>query len=179
MSLEALRELVTPAALRRLAGDAAFERGVCYHGEERVSALTLTANQVAARVTGTEPYQVRLWDSGDGLEFDCTCPQGVGLRFCKHCVAVALAWSPAAPAEVVSSPAIAVLPRDDAPSTASSMISVGASDRDRVRAHLEGLTQRELVSLLMKEAGRDPALRRRLKLQVAGPAPIDIAPGSV
>lgn len=165
MPLETLRALVSGDALRRRAGDPVFARGAAYYNEGRVSELVVADNQVAARVDGTEPYRVRLWDSGEGLEWDCTCPQGVDLHFCKHCVAVALAWNP--PPEDASP---APLP-DDVPvvTRVVSRSDDGAGDdgRERVRAHLDGLTQRELVALVMDEARRNPRLRRRLLLRVA------------
>lgn len=174
MSLETLRALVSGDALRRRAGDPVFARGVAYYNQERVSELVVTDSQVAARVDGTEPYRVRLRDPGDGLEWDCTCPQGVDLHFCKHCVAVALAWNP--PPE---SPSPAPFP-DDVPVVARvvsrSTDGAGGDGRERVRAHLDGLTQRELVALVMDEARRNPRLRRRLLLRVASrPGAVDVS----
>jgi uncharacterized Zn finger protein len=165
MSLETLRTLVPLAALRHRAGDAVFARGVAYYHQERVSELVVADNQVAARVDGTEPYRVRLWDSGDGLEWDCTCPQGVDLHFCKHCVAVALAWNPP-PEDASAAPS-----PDDVPMVARAGSRFdgdsGGDGRERVRSYLDALTQRELVALVMDEARRNPRLRRHLLLRVA------------
>lgn len=41
---------------------------------------------------GAERYRVRLELAGGELERSCTCPVGREGLFCKHCVAVGLAW---------------------------------------------------------------------------------------
>ncbi len=86
-------------AIRQLAGASYFSRGLDYYSQGRVSKLTPSpAGGVQARVSGAALYRVGLWRQGDGLiGYRCDCPMGQGLAFCKHCVAVALAWIDAAP----------------------------------------------------------------------------------
>lgn len=76
----------------RLAGEQAFRRGQAYFREGRVIGLRRRDTSLAATVKGAEPYSVKLWVGADALAFSCSCPQGQESVFCKHAVAVALAW---------------------------------------------------------------------------------------
>lgn len=78
--------------LRELAGERYYERGVGYFEEERVRALVVYGEALAATVEGTEDYRVVLRAGGAALEHSCTCPLGEDDAFCKHCVAVGLTW---------------------------------------------------------------------------------------
>src|SRR5205807_6710729 len=78
--------------VRALAGDLWFARGEAYFQEGRVRDLTERHGKLSAIVSGTEDYRVRLWVEGDDLCYSCNCPLGDDEQFCKHCVAVALAW---------------------------------------------------------------------------------------
>src|SRR5688500_5539759 len=79
-------------AIRRLVDDRTFERGVDYHAQGRVSALARHEAALSARVRGTSEYRVRLWVKEEGLAYSCSCPMGADGAFCKHGVAVGLAW---------------------------------------------------------------------------------------
>jgi uncharacterized Zn finger protein len=78
--------------IRQLAGERFFARGERYFDEGRVHGLTEYRGQVAAKVAGTEDYRVKLWAERGDLGYSCSCPVGDEGEFCKHCVAVALAW---------------------------------------------------------------------------------------
>ncbi|MGH3149042.1 MAG: SWIM zinc finger family protein, partial [Rubrobacter sp.] len=78
-------------ALLDLAGERYFERGDGYHRGGHVRSLVEHDGVIVAKVVGTEEYRVRLW-AEDGLAYSCDCPLGVDGAFCKHCVAVGLAW---------------------------------------------------------------------------------------
>lgn len=84
--------LITPDVLESLAGTTAFRRGEEYFSTGAVSRLRATDDIITARVDGTEIYQVELRDDGGELACDCTCPRAAEGYFCKHCVAVGLAW---------------------------------------------------------------------------------------
>jgi hypothetical protein len=73
-----------------LAGAKSFERGIGY--VDAVRGMDSGGDAIHATVQGTLPYQVRLYRSGDVLDGDCDCPHGQEGNFCKHCVAVALAY---------------------------------------------------------------------------------------
>lgn len=91
-----LNNLITPNNLKKLAGTTAFQRGEEYFTSGLVERLLTAGQKVSARVAGTETYWVKLWadeNDGDGdLSYDCTCPRAADGYFCKHCVAVGLAW---------------------------------------------------------------------------------------
>ena len=85
-------ELITSATLEDLAGTTAFRRGREYFSDGAVGPLRIMETKIAARVEGTEIYRVELRDGDDELDHDCTCPRAADGYFCKHCVAVGLAW---------------------------------------------------------------------------------------
>jgi len=88
-----LGELITRATLEDLAGATALRRGEEYFSVGAVGRLHATDDRVTAKVEGTEIYQVELRHANDGeLGYDCTCPRAADGYFCKHCVAVGLAW---------------------------------------------------------------------------------------
>jgi uncharacterized Zn finger protein len=79
-------------SIRALAGESYFARGETYFNEGRVRGLTEYKGTVRAKVAGTEDYRVKLWTEGDNIGYSCSCPLGDDGEFCKHCVAVGLAW---------------------------------------------------------------------------------------
>src|SRR3990170_5161903 len=87
-----LVELISRAALEDLAGTTAFQRGAQYLAGGAVGRLRVTNDKITAGVEGTQTYQVELRDGGGDLAYDCTCPRAADGYFCKHCVAVGLAW---------------------------------------------------------------------------------------
>ncbi len=78
--------------LLELAGERSFERGEDYFDEGRVRSLVEFEGMLAATVEGTEDYRVKLMVGSSGLSFSCDCPYADEGNFCKHCVAVGLAW---------------------------------------------------------------------------------------
>jgi uncharacterized Zn finger protein len=87
-----LTELVTRETLRRLTGQRSFERGEEYAEFGAVGSLQWDDKAIRAGVQGTERYRVRLEVAGGKLAGSCTCPVGRDGLFCKHCVAVGVAW---------------------------------------------------------------------------------------
>ena len=85
-------DLITIAVLEGLAGAAAFRRGEEYFSVGSVGRLRVTEDKITARVQGNEAYEVELRDDDGDLAYDCTCPRAADGYFCKHCVAVGLAW---------------------------------------------------------------------------------------
>lgn len=125
-----------------MADAGSLERGADYAAMGRVHGLAHDGQVVVAEVAGGRRYRVRLWVEDDRLAHVCTCPVGEDGRFCKHCVAVGLAWIAArAPAATVER----ALPD--------------------VREHLAALDRDALVELLMEQAAVDDRLRRRLSLE--------------
>jgi uncharacterized Zn finger protein len=78
--------------IAKLARGAAFERGRAYFADRRVQRLSCAAGRLLGQVVGTASYEVSIWVTGDRLGYACSCPAGREGDFCKHCVAIALAW---------------------------------------------------------------------------------------
>jgi uncharacterized Zn finger protein len=144
-----LRSLITAKRLRRLAGDVWFDRGETYHSDGRVKSLRCDDGTIAAVVTGTRVYRVKLWiDSGE-LAYSCTCPLGGDDAFCKHCVATGLAWL----------------------AGADRTLSASSKASGDIRSYLSGLTVGELVDMIMARANEDEGLYRHLVLRAAKSRP--------
>jgi uncharacterized Zn finger protein len=88
----ALHELISPAALEALSGSKAFQLGKDYMDDGAVRDLTVTADKIRARVEGTQAYRVVLSVESGEVAYGCSCPRAGDGYFCKHCVAVGLAW---------------------------------------------------------------------------------------
>jgi uncharacterized Zn finger protein len=153
-STDTLETLLTSALLRRMAGEVTFERGAAYAQEGRVRDVELTDGTLTAHVEGTETYQVRLWKHGGEVEFDCTCPVGDALRFCKHGVAAGLAW-------------LASRGETDVAAEAAAVVASREKPMERVRIYLAGLDESALRELLLAEAEREDGLRERLLVREA------------
>ena len=129
------------AALRQWAGDKSFLRGEEYFREGRVRGLKIEGRVVSARVNGRRPYKVRLWgQASGGVEYSCDCPDGREGKFCRHCVAVGLAW----------------LTGDER-----------GGKPDPLREYLKKLPRERLVELMIEATDYDSILRRRLTLENA------------
>jgi hypothetical protein len=74
----------------RLAGTRTLRRGIEYVGEGRVLVNCRRGGVLAASVSGTDTYDVRIGFGPRGLEHSCTCPVGAEGTFCKHLVAAVL-----------------------------------------------------------------------------------------
>jgi uncharacterized Zn finger protein len=86
------RKLVSPANLTALAGPKAYELGREYFDEGAVRDLNITADAARAQVQGSATYRVVLSLDAPRLSYQCSCPRAGDGYFCKHCVAVGLAW---------------------------------------------------------------------------------------
>jgi uncharacterized Zn finger protein len=139
---QSLATILTRKAVHRLADIGTLQRGADYAAAGKVHGLQHDGEVVVAEVSGTRRYRVRLWVDGAEVAYACTCPVGEDGRFCKHCVAVGLAW--------VDSRMPAAKPR---PTLAD------------LRAHLSRQSKEALVELLMEQATADERLRRRLLLE--------------
>jgi uncharacterized Zn finger protein len=142
---------ITHAVLESLAGTTAFRRGEAYFSVGAVSRLRVTDDKVTARVEGTESYQVELRDDDGDLAYDCTCPRATDGYFCKHCVAVGLAWL----AENVAAPKSG---------TASGKKKRRDPWRD-IKDYLTTQQQDVLIELLLDVAQRDDRLYQSLLLK--------------
>ncbi len=87
-----LAEAMNEAVVRRLAGEAFYQRGLRYFLQGHVQSVWEIDGGLEAVVSGTRDYTVRLTAEEGILDYSCTCPVGDDGLFCKHCVAAALAW---------------------------------------------------------------------------------------
>lgn len=145
--------LITRAVLNDLAGSAAFQRGEEYFAVGAVGRLRATDDKLAAKVDGSETYQVELWGEGGELAGDCTCPRAADGYFCKHCVAVGLAW-------------LADHPAGAAPKAKSGKGKAKRRDPWRdIKDFLGTQPQETLIELLLDVAQRDERLYQSLLLK--------------
>ncbi|ATE58715.1 DUF6880 family protein [Thauera sinica] len=150
-----LSKLITRSTLDHLAGSTAFRRGEEYFSVRAVGRLRATDDKITAKVEGTETYQVELWNDDGDLAYDCTCPRAADGYFCKHCVAVGLAWL----ADRAS----------DEDHTAQSGKSKGKTKRRdpwrEIKDFLGTQPQESLIELLLDVAQRDDRLYQSLLLK--------------
>ncbi len=146
-----LSGLLDRRALRLAAGPRSFERGQDYFASGRVGSLAEDRGTIAAKVLGTRPYRVRLWAEGGELQCSCSCPVGQDGSFCKHCVAVGLAW----------------LERQRPDRGTGKKPARPAVTMEDVRAWLTAQDRDALVDMLMDQAMDDDRLRQRLLLKAA------------
>jgi len=157
----ALEKALDRRTLRRMAGARSFERGEDYFADGQVRALAEHEGTLTARVLGTREYRVKLWVEEGDVEFSCTCPVGTDGAFCKHCVAVGLAW----------------LEQGKEGKTSPGKPGKPSLTMDDVRVFLAGQEKDALVGMLMEQAMEDDRLRQRLLMKAARKAPkgLDIA----
>ncbi|TKX72201.1 MULTISPECIES: SWIM zinc finger domain-containing protein [Halorubrum] len=80
---------VTEGTVREICTDAVFERGERYLSEDRILDIHRIDTTVAAVVSGSRQYDVRVDLSAGGFDPWCNCPYD-GPEACKHIVAVLL-----------------------------------------------------------------------------------------
>src|SRR5215212_808035 len=146
----ALEEILTYDVLLELAEERYFERGENYYYDGRVHALVEHEGAIVAKALGTHEYRVRFRAEDDGLVYSCDCPLGVDREFCKHCVAVGMAWL-----------------KGEAEHDFSGVGAESITTMDDVRAYLEGQEKDVLIRLLVEQAMEDERLRERLLLRTA------------
>lgn len=183
-------ELFDLPLLRRLAGsDEALARGERILRAGRVGSLRAGPDRASARVQGSARfYRVKLWRSRGELLYNCSCPAGRDRLFCKHCVAVGLAWLRGAPPRDDDAAADADLPPSDLHPAHEHPAKAHREDEshpgydagpeapaepppvspEEVRTHVASLDKRRLVDLVMEALDYDEILRRRLMLETTG-----------
>jgi superfamily II DNA or RNA helicase len=97
----AVTSLLTAAHVRALAGYS-FPRGEAYLREGRVLTCELRSGRVEGLVSGSDDYEVSIYEDDGELFSDCTCPVGGPGQFCKHAVALALRFIDGGPAPITA-----------------------------------------------------------------------------
>jgi len=95
--LTELKEIITRQNLHNLTGNRSFGRGENYFESGLVGPITEKTGVISAKVHGSHTYETRLKivaapQGKARLNHSCTCPIGRDGDFCKHCVALGLAW---------------------------------------------------------------------------------------
>jgi uncharacterized Zn finger protein len=139
-------------ALRKIAGEKVFARGVAYHDEKQVEIILIDGARVLAKVIGSEIYRSELKGTGKKFSGECSCPAFSDWGFCKHLVATALTANDLGPG---------------AQEQAASRFS-------KIRDHLRAKGIEPLVEMIMGLAERDPTLLGDLELAAAGPTADDL-----
>ena len=132
-----------------MAGERYFERGEGYYRGGHVRNLVEHEGTIVAKVLGTHEYRVRFRVEDDELDYSCDCPLGADGVFCKHCVAVGLAWLAGEAKRELSEVGEEPVTMDD------------------VQAYLEGQDKDVLVRIVIEQAMEDERLRERLLLRAA------------
>jgi uncharacterized Zn finger protein len=145
-------EVLTLAEVQSLADTKTFTRGKAYFHEGAVSRLEAHDGAVRATVHGTHRYRVELAVKDGSLAYGCNCPVGDAGAFCKHAVAVALAWLENSGAEVFHA-------EEAAPAKPRKKRQTYEELMHEYVATLDPDTLREL---LLDVAGRDRTLRDKL-----------------
>lgn len=147
--------------LRRMAGARSFERGEDYFANGQVGSLAEHEGTITTQVQGTRSYRVTLWIKNGEVGYSCTCPVGNDGAFCKHCVAVGLAW----------------LDQDRLDKTPSKKVSRPAVTMDDIRKYLLDQDKKALVDIIMNRAMDDDWLCRQLLMKIAKKRPngLDLA----
>ena len=146
-----LNEWLTRASLEEYAGEVIYRRGEAYFQQGAVSRLRDAGDKVTARVYGTEGYRVELRTDREEFVYDCDCPHAAEGNFCKHCVAVGLAFLDGR--EKGYEPGVS-----------------GDEAWDAIQQHLQAQPPATLADWLLDAAQRDDRLYRKLllKAQQAG-----------
>lgn len=160
MATNDIKELITPKNLRALAGGRSFMRGEEYFDEEAVGPVSEKSGVISAKVHGTRTYDVRLKviqgkNAQAKLDYTCTCPVGQDGDFCKHCVALGLAWL-----EKTDEIEEAEFSEPSA-STTNKKIS-----DDDIRSWLESQDTKIIMDMLMAQLTTDGQLREELVLKI-------------
>ena len=133
------------AALRDVAGEKSFARGIAYHEDGHVEIVTFDMARVLARVVGSEVYRCELVGAGKKFSGECSCRAFSDWGFCKHLVATALA----------------------ANSLGSGALEEASSRFAKIREHLRARGVEGLVEMVVGLAERDPSLLKELELSAA------------
>ncbi len=158
---EHLRATLTRGRILATAGARTFERGEDYASDRRVGPVSVTSDGLAGVVRGGQRYRVSVAVSGGDVVGSCDCPMGEDGAFCKHQVALALAWLDE------------FMPTDPSRPPPVSM--------QEARSYLLGLDAPTLAEMLLAEAERDDGVAQRLLLRTATSAVTrgDLDPGVV
>ncbi|MDR2980683.1 MAG: SWIM zinc finger family protein [Puniceicoccales bacterium] len=161
-----LRTILTLPRVKSLALPKSFTRGREYLASGAVESITEFEETLNGVVNGTEKYAVRLAVKQETLDYHCSCPFSSGEgEFCKHCVAVALAWLDSAD------------PAKAKPAGKTSKMGNVVVRLEDIRPWLLSQENEILVNWLLEAAAANSRLRDRLlrRTAIANSKEIDLA----
>jgi hypothetical protein len=156
------------ADLLAVAGQRSFDRGTEYL--DAVGDLTVFGNQITASVRGTDDYIVVLTLGGRArISGICDCPYSKGGFFCKHCVAVGLAFLRNARASRRRGKRATTGQRTPVgdQAAAGDQTHTGESSAATLHSWLTSLDRDGLLRLVLDQLVDDEDWRRRLELRAA------------
>jgi uncharacterized Zn finger protein len=147
-------DLITHQALQEYAGSSIYQRGVAYWEDNLVQAFKSSTHLISAQVRGTVSYDVELWiePEGDELESFCDCLSFDEGDFCKHCVAVGLAWLAQNQKTIAKASSAITLP----------VKTTEDLDLFKLSLALKGQTVETLIELILDRAKTDTPWREQL-----------------
>ena len=148
---ESVKQALTDAVIRRVAGPESYQRGLDYFSHGHVESLEDDDAGVRATVRGNRDYTVMLTADDGVLDYSCDCPVGGDGTFCKHCVAAALA--------LLNRTAAPVKPTARRKAKEVTLADAGKSLRNE--------DKETLVRMMLDWAKADGRLRERLLLYAA------------
>lgn len=144
--------------IRRLVDDRTFERGQTYAAQGRVTELVRQDRSLSAVVKGTTDYRVSIHAKGDVLAHSCTCPVGEDGAFCKHAVAVVLAW-------------VADVSPESLPAKGDVIEPPPRAEIEALARRAQAMSRELAIKILLDEAATDVALCRRISRRLSEVAP--------
>jgi uncharacterized Zn finger protein len=151
---------ITDSLLKKLAGKAAYERGVAYFNEGAVQEICIKGSRILAEVQGTDIYHVTLSHNQRELTGACDCPASDGVDFCKHCVAVALMR------------ADQLIHENESQNQSVKKISEPEKRKAILREYFDAVDKQALIEQLIDMIETDKQLRKEWQLKVQKSRPI-------
>ncbi|MFM0159209.1 SWIM zinc finger family protein [Paraburkholderia sediminicola] len=148
-----LSDVITLVEVQSLADPKTFARGKAYFHDGVVSRLEEHDGVLRANVRGTHRYNIEFGVGDDGeLTYECDCPVGENGVFCKHAVAVALAW--------LENTGEEVFPLDEA--EPAKPRKKRKTHQELISEYVATLGEGTMRDLLLEAAERDLTLRDKL-----------------
>ena len=151
---------INDSLLKKLAGKAAYEKGVVYFKEGAVQDMSIKGRKILAEVQGGDLYHVTLNHNQRELTGACDCPASDGVDFCKHCVAVALTRADQLSQEC------------ELQNQPTKKISEPEKRKAILREHFNALDKQIVIEQLVNIIETDKQLRKEWQLKVQRKNPI-------
>lgn len=163
---QALLQALSDGALKGASNATIFKRGQAYAQSDAVQAVEQEDGPVpAARATvvGTQPYEVEVWVDEGAVGGQCDCPNAEDGWFCKHQVALAMAWRGLLGGEVPASDETARAKTAAAAATAAKRARTVEDRREALAEFLRSQDAQVMAQRLLELADRDAAVERELQ----------------